>query len=229
MVHSLGCIHFTRDKLQVICVTLIDLATAFSAMVAALSFVYGVHAWKREFVGRRRIELAESTLAHFYEAAAAIQAIRNPFSSSGEGKTRERASGESPEESALLDQAFVVFERFDARKELFAELRSLKYRFMATFGKESSQPFDDLHSAVNKIFISARILGQHYWPRQGRVPMSEEQFRTHLDDMEKHERVFWDHGGGDDEIRKQVDEAIKKVELITQKAMNARPGFLSRW
>lgn len=209
--------------------TLIDLATALSAMVAALSFVYGVHAWKREFVGRRRIELAESTLAHFYEASAAIQAIRNPFSRSGEGKTRERSSGESPEESALLDQAFVVVERFDARKELFAELQSLKYRFMATFGKDAGQPFDDLHSAVNKIFISAQILGRHYWPRQGRVPMADEQFRKHLDEMEKHEHVFWDHGGEDDEIRDQVDKAIKKVEMITQKAMNARLGFLIRW
>ncbi len=57
--------------------TIADAITAFSAAIAAISFVVGISTWRREFVGKRRIELAESVLALFYEAADAIQEIRS--------------------------------------------------------------------------------------------------------------------------------------------------------
>ena len=65
-----------------------DAITAFSAAVADISFVFGVSASKREFVGKRRIELAETVLAKFYEAADVIREVRNPHSCSAEGKSR---------------------------------------------------------------------------------------------------------------------------------------------
>ena len=43
-----------------------DVITAVSVAIAALAFVVGVNAWRREFVGKRRIELAENVLALFY-------------------------------------------------------------------------------------------------------------------------------------------------------------------
>ncbi len=49
-----------------------DVITAVSVAIAALAFVVGVNAWRREFVGKRRIELAENVLALFYEAQDAI-------------------------------------------------------------------------------------------------------------------------------------------------------------
>jgi hypothetical protein len=65
--------------------TIAEVIAASSPAIAALSFLYGVFAWKREFVGKRRIELAEDVLAKFYEAAEAIRAIRSPFGWGEEG------------------------------------------------------------------------------------------------------------------------------------------------
>lgn len=62
--------------------------TAASAAVTAVSVAWGISAWRREYVGKRRIELAESVLALFYEAEEAVKAIRSPFAYSGEGKSR---------------------------------------------------------------------------------------------------------------------------------------------
>ena len=42
--------------------------------------IYGIDAWRREHVGKRQLELAEDTLALFYEAADAIKHIRHPAS-----------------------------------------------------------------------------------------------------------------------------------------------------
>lgn len=185
----------------------------------------GVTAWKREFVGKRRIELAENVLALFYEAQDAIREIRNPFSFVGEGSSRQRSEGEREEESQLLDQAYVVFERYQKREKLFAELKSMRYRCMASFGAAASEPFNDISNILHEIFVSARMLGSHYWPRQGRVAMSEEEFEKHLDQMQKHEAVYWYMGDDKDQISPRVKEAVSKMESIAQDVILSYSGF----
>jgi len=46
---------------------------AFIAICVAL---YGIDAWRREHVGKRHVELAEDSLALFYEASDIIKHIR---------------------------------------------------------------------------------------------------------------------------------------------------------
>jgi len=201
-----------------------NVITSISVAIAALSFVSGVSAWKREFIGKRQIELAESVLAMIYEVEDAIREIRNPFSYTDEGKSRKHSDNERAEESQLLDRAYVVFERYQRREKLFAELRSLKYRFMATFGTHAGEPFKEMDKVLNEIFISARMLGTHYWQRQGRVPMSEDEFQKHLDAMHKHEAVFWYMGEDEDTISPRMRNVVQQVENITRNAVKANPG-----
>lgn len=203
-----------------------DVISAVAVLIAALSFVAGVSAWKREFVGKRQIELAESVLAMFYEAEDAIREIRNPFSFGGEGKTRERAENEQKETSQLLDQAYVVFERYQKREQLFAQLRSTRYRVIAAFGPSASEPFDEITKVVNEIFIAARMLGTHYWPRQGRVEMKPDEFERHLAEMHRHEAVFWHMGEDKDKVTPRVREAVKKMEVITSRAVASQTSLV---
>ncbi len=194
-----------------------DVITAISVAVAALAFVVGVNAWRREFVGKRRIELVENVLALFYEAQDAIREIRNPFGFVGEGKTRERSDYEIEEEARILDRAYVVFERYQKREKLFAEIHSMKYRVMATFGSNAGEAFDELNMIINDIFSAANMLGTYYWKRQGRVQMGKEEFKKHLEEMYKYEAVFWFKGEENDEITPRVQRAIGKVETIARK------------
>ena len=208
--------------------TIADVITAISVAIAALAFVAGINAWKLEFVGKRRIELAENVLALFYEAQDAIREIRNPFSFGGEGTTRKRSEHEREEESQLLDQAYVVFERYQKREKLFAELRSMKYRVKATFGSKAGEPFDELNMVLNEIFSSARILGTYYWKRQGRVRMSENEFQKHLEQMNKHEAIFWFMGEEKDEITPRVQRAVEKIESIAIEASMMKASWFSK-
>jgi hypothetical protein len=202
--------------------TIPDVVTSISVAVAAIAFVVGINAWRREFVGKRKIELAETVLALFYEAQDAIREIRNPFSFGGEGTTRERQEYEREDESKILDQAYVVFERYQKREKLFAELRSMKYSAMATFGSSAGEPFEELNAIINEIFSAARILGTHFWQRQGRVEMSEEEFQKHLGHMQKYEAVFWYMGEEKDEITPRVQRAVEKIEVIAQEASKTK-------
>jgi len=189
-----------------------------SVFIAALTFIYGVRAWRREFVGKRRIELAEDVLALGYEIEDIIRSFRSPFSYASEGQDRTRSNGETPEESTLLDRAYVVIERYNKKEERIALFRALRYRFMATFGTDSGEPFDEIDQVIKDIFFSAHMLGSHYWPRQGRAEMNKEEFRKHLDEMHTHERVFWNMGEQYDEIGPRVRQAIEKLEKHAKEA-----------
>ncbi len=121
--------------------SILQVIQAVSLIVAAWTAIYGINAWRNEFVGKRRIELAEEVLVGFYEARDVIRIIRNPFGHVGEGSTRQAADGEPSEMKQILDNAYVVFERYEKHKEVFNRLQSLRYRFMAQFGADAARPF----------------------------------------------------------------------------------------
>ena len=209
--------------------TIAEGITAFSALTAAVVFFFGVSAWKREFVGKRRIELAEDVLALAYEVQEIIKFIRSPFSSTTEGKSRARNDRETAEETELLNQAYVVFERYDKMEDRLAKFKALKYRFMATFGPDSGASFEEIGQVINDIFLASRRLGSHYWPRQGRVEMTQDEFEKHLAEMHQHEHVFWYMGEENDEIGPRVVAAIQAIEQHAMEAAQRPAIFHSAW
>jgi hypothetical protein len=189
-----------------------NILASISIILAAWTVIIGINAWRREYVGKRKLELAEDVLALFYEARDVISYIRNPFGYVGEGSTRKAAPNESPEEKQINDNAYVVFERYNKNQDLFNKLYSMRYRYMARFGKDSAKPFDDLRNIVNEIFISARMLS-HYWKEQGhRTWKSEKEFKKHLEEMQKHEAIFWEMNADKDTIIPKVNAVISDIE-----------------
>ncbi len=189
-----------------------NILESISLIVAAWTVIIGVNAWRREYIGKRKLELAEEVLVLFYEAQDAIRYIRNPFGYGGEGSTRNVAPNELPEEKQINDNAHVVFERYNKRQDLFNKLYSMRYRYMARFGKDAAKPFDELNKIVNDIFISARML-PHYWKAQGHRQWKDDaEFRKHLDEMHKYEAVFWEMTPDRDHITPRVNAVISEIE-----------------
>lgn len=204
-----------------------DVLASISVIIAAITFAAGVYAWKREYVGKRRIELAQSVLAMFYEADEAIMAIRNESGYEDEGNTRKRCEEETPRESKILDQDYVVFERYQARVKLFAEIRSNKYQFMAVFGKECGEPFDELNKAVTKILLAGRALARFH--RQIEHESKTGQAHKKLSELiREKESVFWYEEDEDDQIVPVVSAAIKQIEEVVQRETANLEGLLSK-
>ena len=202
-----------------------SLAQAGAVILACWAIIAGIGAWKREFIGKRQIELAEQVLAKFFEIKDAIAMIRSPFSRSDEGNSRQRSEHESEATSQLLDRGYIVVERYGTKEAAFAEFNTLKYRFMASFGKETEPIFSETMSVLNSIFVSAQMLGTHYWQRQGRVPMEPDEFKEHLAEMHRHERIFWDHGTDDDEIRKKLAAVQSKLDSAVKPCFEEPMGI----
>jgi hypothetical protein len=140
---------------------LATIAQAISVFAACWAIISGIGAWKREFIGKRQIELAEQVLARFFEIRDAVSFIRNPFSHSDEGSTRQRGDHESSEQTQLLDRGYIVVERYGKKEAAFAEFNTLKYRFMASFGSQTEEIFSETSRVLNSIFVSARMLASH--------------------------------------------------------------------
>jgi len=193
-----------------------EILQAISVILACWAAIAAIDAWKREFIGKRKIELAESVLAKFYEIRDAISLIRNPFSYAGEGSSRPKGEYESKEDAGLFDRIYIVHERFEKKRDAFNEFHLLKYKFLTSFGKETESIFVDVNRVVNEIFASAHILGTYYWKRQGRVEMTKEEFAKHLEEMRKHEAIYWEMQDDKDEIKKRLAEILSRIESVVK-------------
>lgn len=210
--------------------SILQAVQAISLTVAALVAISGITAWRKEFVGKKKIDLAEEVLVRFYEARDVFRVIRSPFGFMGEGSSRQAGEHERPEEKEILDKAYVVFERYEKHKEVFSHLQPLKYRFRAQFGAEAVGPFDSLSSCLNEIFIAARMLGQTYWRDQGhRAWATEEEFQRHLAEMHRLESIFWETRIEDDVITPRIDAAVATVEGICSEVMHPESKPTRPW
>ena len=77
------------------------------------------------------------------------------------------------------------------------------------------------------------MLATHYWKRQGRVQMERDEFQKHLDEMRKHEDIFWDKYSENDEIRNQLVATQNELEIVTKpcfdEPMKTYTIFTKKW
>lgn len=192
-----------------------------SLIVASCTAIYGIGSWRREHKGKRQAELAEEVLSLFYEARDAIKHIRNPFSHAGEGATRKQSENESADQKKAYDQAYVVFERYNANLELFNRLHSLRYRFMTQFGEDSAEPFVELRKILNKIFASAQTLA-NLWAKQRTHFRTEESEKKHFEFREKLEGIFWEGLADEDPINTKLEKCVQDIEVMCRRILSEK-------
>lgn len=195
-----------------------------SILIGVWVAIYGIDSWRREHTGKRQIELAEDTLALFYEAVDVIKHIRHPASFSNETEDIERKPRETDSEYQARKNASIVFNRYNNHQELFNKLHAMRYRYMAQIGKEEAKPFDDLRAVINQITFAARMLAT-LWPRD--YFNSEDQKERHWEQIQKHEAVFWDSMGDDDPINPKLDSIITTMETTCQKVISDKGTIYS--
>jgi hypothetical protein len=175
---------------------------AGAVVVAAFAAWRGFGAWRYELVGKKRYELAEETLALFYEAQEVIREMRVGIVDSGE------VSNDDPENPAVA-----WFNAIEAeRRALFARLAALKFRFMATFGSEYGKAFQTFARVNGKVRHVARRL-----PELDPSGKAYQQF----DSIRYHQ-------GKDDEIEKELATALAPIEDLCRNIVTVK-GPWERW
>lgn len=196
-------------------------------MFASGSVVYGVIKWRIEFVGKKRIDLAEETLALFYEARDVIAGIRSPLVWREEGSTREFDGNETEEEQEILKQAHVYYERYEKNRELFSKIHSMRYRFMALFGQREEEAFNDLNAIVNEVISAANLIAD-YKLGFARGEIDEEQWQEIRKTIKEKRAVIWAAYSKEDPIRQRIKKIIERIEEKCRPVIDKK-SFLKRF
>jgi hypothetical protein len=198
-----------------------EVIQAIAVIIASVVAICGVSAWKREFVGRRRIELIEEVLALFYEAKSAIAFIRCRAQFEGEGSTRKAKEDETSEQKRWSNLAYITIERCLKREDLFNRLSALRFRFMAYFGRELEKPFLDINKVITEIMLASHALARLWMPPMGTRSRGKDALEKRAEKIQKNEEIIWWKGGNpeDDPIFLRVDNIIKEIEPIADRYM----------
>ncbi len=184
--------------------TLIEMG---AVIIATCVGVWGLTTWRSEMLGRRKAELAEEVLCGFYEAKDIFGWARFPGSYGGEGETRTPQAGETEDEKSYRNTLFVPIERLHKNSEFFSKLQSLRYRFIAYFGREAAEPFDKIKQVHSRITISSRMLVTTFNRRQNeeREDLRAQRYRWESD-------IGWWTEEAEDTLTPMINEAVDAME-----------------
>jgi hypothetical protein len=198
----------------------IELVQGVSVIVASIAAFFGIKAWHEEFIGRRRLELAEEALALFYQANDVIAFMRFPAGYTDERSSRKFEEVETPKQKQIRDDAYVTFERYNLNREIFSRIQALRYRFMAQFGKDTASPFGRLKSIIDELFGAAR-----QWVMLSEVDehtfSHPERLQEHQARIEKFEKILWGIDEGDP-ISQRLEDTVQEMEQICRPQLDGK-------
>jgi hypothetical protein len=191
---------------------------SISIIAASIAASLGIFSWRSTERWKRKYELAEDVLSKFYESREIIKIIRSPFGIGGEGKSRERNNDETPEERAIYDRAYVVFERYENNKDVIEKLFSLRFRFISHFGKENEKLFNELFKIRNDVFSAAREIASIRLGEYDDLTIPEKGKKM----RELNNIIYWTHKSDDDPIETRFNKLINDVEGVCKKIIGRK-------
>lgn len=186
----------------------LDLVGSLSVIIAALVALYGIGTWKREHVGRRRIDLAEKTLALFYEARDVINATRSALGLTGDTQLIEQWSSDgNPGPGEPAQAPLIELRLYRGHSKLFSRIRALQFRFAAVFGRNAAYPFSDL------LQVRRDICDAEYEFLLGQTNASESN-GSHEAQINRLINIMHSGRNGSDPTTQRLNEIVERVEQV---------------
>jgi hypothetical protein len=198
----------------------LEIIKLISAIIALIFAIYGINEWYFSHVWKHKIDLAEETLALFYEIVDIIKYMRGPHHNLSETEDLKRHENENDIHYKLRRDAYVPIARYNKNLDVFARFKSIKYRFKSLFGNRSVKPFYDLESVLDQIKISSKNL-ERYWPKNNQTEKDRHISKKIVDESEL---IIWDHGE-DDKINKKLKEILSEIEDVCRPIITGTGTF----
>jgi hypothetical protein len=194
-----------------VCAQFLEWIESLAVISASGAAVWGINTWQREHVGRRRIDLAEETLTLFYEVCEVINGARSAIGWESEYREAEKRQNEASGKESGPQGILIVTDRLNRRSDLFAKIRTLRYRFAAVFGHGAEKPFYDLVRLKNEVVIAERRLPELRRERSRSTGEAEAKCAQRIGELSD---VV--EGGGDDSdpTTQRLKEIVEQVERV---------------
>lgn len=193
--------------------TILEIIKSISLIIASITAIIGISAWRRELKGKKEYDLAEEALYLFYESRDRIRIIRNLFSLAVGVKTENVFLGKT--------QRDLLMDIYSKHHEVFNKLHTLRYRFMVFFGADKVKPFDDLRSIINNLFYATEKL-PFYWNWEKDELKEEEETKKCQEKVRELESILFKTSEEHDPIETSVNIIIKEIEEIYDKVVRRK-------
>jgi hypothetical protein len=187
---------------------------AIGVVIAAGAALWGIATWRRQLIGRRKVEIAEEGLVAAYRVREAFDFIRSPVVFEGEGDTRPELEGEDNKTQLARRTAAVPIERINKASEAFAALSKSRLLFKAYFGPDAEKPFNDLFAARHEIVVAAQMLDETAQDRAKGLSVDRNQ-------EVQWRRAIWSRSK-DDPITPNIDTAMAAIETLCGRHLKDR-------
>ncbi|EGV42876.1 hypothetical protein BZARG_2062 [Bizionia argentinensis JUB59] len=189
---------------------ILDILNTIGVLATCGVAIWGINSWRRETKWKRKYELAEEILASLYESQQDIRSIRSPIGLQNEGNSRKAQDNETPEQTRIYNQAYSVRERFKNNSAALIKLHSLKYRFMALFGKEYEEHFNQFSKTVNSIFFAAEQIAFLNLGEYG----DDKEFKLKI--LEDNNQIIYASilNKNEDKVEIDIQNAVDAIEAI---------------
>jgi hypothetical protein len=183
------------------------MAQSVSVAVGMVVGLLGINAWRRQTIGKRKMELAEQVVGGVYQARDVFDWVRTRVIFRGEGASRPAMDGETERQKRQRDLYFVPIERLHNEKELFARLQAQRYLFTSYFGKDSAKAFELLDHVRLQITHAASVL----------IEMTGEDAN---EPNEKLRNILgWGPRERPDELDQKIADAVTMIEKVCQQIL----------
>lgn len=182
---------------------------------AGIAGLWGINAWRRQLVGKRKAELAEVALTAIYEARDVFKWVRTGAFHTGEGESRKAEDGEGEQVRAMRNTYFIPIERLHREKELFSRLHAQRYQFRAYFGDDAAKPFDAISKVHNDLIITSSVL-----VRQAQFDGASRAVASARDNLL--DDLGWGRRERPDDMDRLIDKAVANIEATCKPILEGR-------
>lgn len=185
------------------------LLTAFAAWTGTITGLVGLEKWRSESLGKRKAEVAETTLANVYEMEEILKSARSPLVLAHEMSKKINI----PDHIATKYQ-YTPEARLLEHQEFFGKFRSQKYLFAALFGKDASEAIDGLWQC--RVEINAAVNAMLKLEKDTRGNAVENY------QSEFYNIAFSSADKEKDKLGERISNHVKVIESICRPAIDAR-------
>lgn len=189
--------------------SIIEVVSKLAPVATAGCAVYGVVTWRKTQTGKRNVDLADETLQLVYEIRDVVLTIRTPVVCSNE-VAHVKEDGESNSRFDARQAVAPIYARLKEHSETINKFYSLRYRFMAAFGAETSVHFERLQEVFRDIQSAAFVYQQMTGPIN-----KEASSRSSIKTMSM------THQSGP--VTEQDDGAVEAFEAICRQVIDGNP------
>ncbi|MBO4520265.1 MAG: hypothetical protein J5787_03575 [Alphaproteobacteria bacterium] len=180
-----------------------DFFEVLSAVVVAGCAVSALHTWRKEFVGKKKIEFAAEFVEKAIDMKDFIAYVRNGFSLASE---EEDIENELKKENKNIPNGKTSYltpkYRIKGKEDDIRNFYLLKTKALMYFGEDALK----IYSVVNSIIIKIKISSDELYRGSCYSHLKDEKVKQ---DME----VIWSSYSSDDKIAQEIERAVEELKL----------------